>query len=87
MLEEHKSEERDPDLQVEDFIMFYDYRQNHWKDVIEQNHEYGGGINSMMQDDYIKYQYVLIKREVLMEVPHLKGDDKIQTCVGANVIK
>ena len=39
MLEEQKREERDPDLEVEYYIMILENIENQWKDVVEDNNE------------------------------------------------
>ena len=80
-------EERGPDLEVVEYIMLLYYRQKHWKDVLEENHEYKGEVHALRWEVYMKEKEDLTKREFLVVVPHPKGGNIVWTCVEDNAIE
>ena len=87
MLEEQKRGERDPELEVEEDIMLLNNRDNHWKDVVEENHKDKGEVHALRWEVYMKEKEDLTKREFLVVVPHPKGGNIVWTCVEDNAIE
>ena len=72
ILEEQVLEERNTDLNEEEYIRMEDSREEHWMDVDEDG-EYKSNIHALRWDLYTREKEDLIKREFLVSVPHLKG--------------
>ena len=47
-------EERDPDLEWEEYFNIYNYREDHWKEVEEENNEYRGRFHALRWELYMK---------------------------------
>ena len=86
MLKEQKREERDPDLKVEKYVMCLYERKNHWKDVLEENHQDKGEVYPLMWEVYIKEKQELLMSYFSMAVPHLKIGNIVWTSVEDNII-
>ena len=79
-------EERYPDLDEEEYIIMMDSREEHWRDVDEDDED-RSMINYLRWDVYTKDKEKLIKRDFLVTVMHLKGGNIFWTYVKDNIIK
>ena len=86
MLEEQVSEERDLELNEEEYIIMKDIREERWRDVAD-NGEDKTKICALRWYAYTRDKDELIKREFLVYVPHTKGGGIVWTCTKNNIIK
>ena len=61
-------------------------RKNHWKDVLEENHQDKGKVYPLMWEVYIKDKQELLMRYSSMTFPHLKIGNIVWTSVEDNII-
>ena len=64
-------EERDPDLNEMDDIRFDKIREDHWRDLAEENND-KKKIHAMRLNVYVNEKEDLITRACLVSVPHPK---------------
>ena len=79
-------EERDPDLDEEDYIKIANIGKEHWRGVAEDNED-RSNINSLKWDVLKIYKEDLIKRYFLFSIQHKKGGNIVWTCVKDHIIK
>ena len=60
-------------------------RDAHWRGVAEEGDD-KKNIYTMRQEIYVKDKEKLIKRDILVSVPHLKGGNIVCNCVKDNRI-
>ena len=85
MSEEQVAEERDPELNDEEDIRWYEIREDHWRDVAEEG-DNKKKIHALRWEVYLKEKEVLINREFSLSFPHPKGGEIVWTCVKDNII-
>ena len=84
--EEQVVEERDPDLNEMEDIRFDEIREDHWRDLAEENDD-KKKIRARRWNVYVKDKEELITRLFLVSVPHPKGGTFFWTCVKDHVIE
>ena len=84
--EEQVSEERDPKLNDEEYIIMDDTRNENWRDVPEDGDD-KEKIHYLRWEVYFKEKEELIKRYFLVSVTHPKGGNIVWTWVKYHIIK
>ena len=85
ILEEQVVEERDPDPNEMEDIRFDEIREDHWRDIAEENDD-KKNIHVLRWNVQVKENEELIKREFLVLVTHTKGGTIVWTCVKDHII-
>ena len=78
-------EERDPDLNEMEDIRFDKIREDHWRDLAEENKD-KKKIHALIWNNYVNEKVEIIARAFLVSVPHHKGGTIVWTCVKDHVI-
>ena len=86
MLEKQVSEEIDMDPNEEEVIIMEDMREDHWRDVSEDDDD-KKKIHALIWYFYTKEKVELINREFLVSVTHPKGGNIVWTCVKDHIFR
>ena len=89
MLDKKVLEQRDPHLEEEEEedIRISDTREEHWKDIYEDNDKERSKVHDMRREFHMKYKEELINREFSETVTHPKEGNIVQTCVEDNITR
>ena len=83
--EEHVVEERDPDLNNMKEDRFDKIREDHWRDLAEENDD-KKKIHALIWNVYVKEKEEIIMRSFMVSVSHTKGGKIVWTCVKDHII-
>ena len=73
MLEKQSRKEKNPDLKVYGHTSISGEREKHWNYILEYNIKDKENVCELRWEVYKKYKQGLIKRDILVQVPHMKG--------------